>query len=104
MRALLAFDGVGIEVRGKRNHVRSSWLASRTFRRDLEAFANQLPMVRHGTILDGELVAGSFHRTMALLMGRRPFEGGLRLVVFDVPVSAGVDMRSESWEARRTRL
>jgi quercetin dioxygenase-like cupin family protein len=63
-----------------------------------------LPILRDGTVLDGELTAGSFHRTMAVLRGAWPFEPSLRLVVFDLPVFAGLDLRVEPWENRRQRL
>src|SRR3954468_17985961 len=101
VRGLITFDGDTIEVRGRRNLLRRSWLASRASRRDLDAFTDRVPAIRNSTVLDGELFAGSFHRTMALLQGRRPFETGLGLVVFDLPMFAGVDLRHDSRLAPR---
>ena len=63
-----------------------------------------MPLIRNGTVLDGELTAGSFHNTMAVLRGSWPWETSLRLVVFDLPVFAGVDLRFEPWADRRRRL
>jgi ATP-dependent DNA ligase len=57
-----------------------------------------------GSVLDGELTAGRFESTMAALRGSRRFGPELRLVVFDVPILAGVDLRLEPWQARRERL
>jgi DNA ligase-1 len=41
---------------------------------------------------------------MAALYGSKAHRGELRLVVFDIPVLAGVDLRELPWHARRERL
>ena len=41
---------------------------------------------------------------MAAIYGSKRYAEQLRLVVFDVPFLAGVDLRGEPWEARRERL
>jgi hypothetical protein len=53
-------------------------------------------MLYRGTVLDGELVAGRFHSTMAALTGSKRFRGELRLVVFDLP-------RPNRWNPRGWR-
>jgi ATP-dependent DNA ligase len=62
------------------------------------------PLLWHGTVLDGELIADRFAGTMATLYGSRRHRDRLRFVVFDVPVLAGVDLRSLPWHERRERL
>ena len=104
VRGLVAFEGEGITIRNRKGMLRERWLACHPFRRGLERLADALPIVREGTVLDGELTAGSFQRTMAVLRGAWPFEASLRLVVFDMPVFAGLDLRFEPWEDRRRRL
>jgi hypothetical protein len=98
VRALLTFGPKGIEVRGRKGLLRSFWLACRELRAALVALADRLPILREGSTVDGELWAGSFHRTMALLSGTRPFEPGLSLVVFDLPALGGVDLRRPAGE------
>ena len=95
VRGMLAFEGDNITIRNRKGMVRERWLACQPFQRGLSTFADSLPLVRNGTVLDGELTAGSFHRTMAVLRGSWPWETSLRLVVFDLPVFAGVDLRFE---------
>jgi len=41
---------------------------------------------------------------MAALFGSKAHRPDLRLVVFDVPILAGVDLRSLPWQERRERL
>jgi bifunctional non-homologous end joining protein LigD len=41
---------------------------------------------------------------MAALFGSKRHRADLRLVVFDVPILAGVDLRPLSWQQRRERL
>ena len=41
---------------------------------------------------------------MSALLGSKRHRPDLRFVVFDVPVVAGVDLRSLPWSARRERL
>ena len=102
--AMVTFDGDRLEIRGKRGQLRSSWLRCRELRRAPEALSEDLPIVRDGTVLDGEPWDGSFHRTMQLLSGNRPLERGVGMVVFDMPAFAGCDLRGESWQQRRDRL
>lgn len=85
VRGLVAFDGDRIMIRNRKGHMRERWLACQPFRHGLERLGAVLPIVRDGTVLDGELTTGSFHRTMAVLRGAWPFEASLRLVVFDLP-------------------
>ena len=59
---------------------------------------------RDGTVLDGELTTGQFRTTMAALLGSKAHRADLRLVVFDVPILAGVDLRRMPWGERRERL
>ena len=51
-----------------------------------------------------ELIADHFAGTMAALLGSNHHRGNLRFVVFDVPVLAGVDLRTLPWAERRERL
>jgi hypothetical protein len=46
VRGLLSFDSDGISIRGRKGQLRERWLACQPFRRDLEAFADTLPLVR----------------------------------------------------------
>ena len=64
VRALVTFGPEGVEVRGRKGRLRSSWLAGRELRSALERLSDTLPILSHGSTLDGELWAGSFHRTM----------------------------------------
>ena len=41
---------------------------------------------------------------MAALYGSREHAPNLRFVVFDLPVLAGVDLRTQPWQERRERL
>src|SRR5690349_251118 len=63
VRALVTFDGKRLEVRGRKGLLRRSWLACLELRRSLDALSDAVPMLREGSVLDGELWAGSFHRT-----------------------------------------
>jgi bifunctional non-homologous end joining protein LigD len=104
VRGLIVYrpDGV-LEARNRRGEVRE-WFRRGTFRDGLLSLADRLPILWRGTVLDGELTAGRFASTMAALQGSRRFAPDLRLVVFDVPILAGVDLRDEPWGARRERL
>jgi ATP-dependent DNA ligase len=95
-------DGL-IETRNRRGE-RRDWLRGDTFERGLRRLADQLTILWHGTVLDGELIAGRFAGTMAALYGSKRYRDQLRFVVFDVPVLAGVDLRPLSWQERRERL
>jgi hypothetical protein len=93
-------DG-SIEARNRRGQVRS-WFRDPAFRDGLARLARRLPILRRGTALDGELTAGRFSATMAAIYGSRGHAPNLRLVVFDVPFLAGVDLPDEPWHAQGT--
>jgi ATP-dependent DNA ligase len=78
------------------------WLRSGPLPDALRRLGRRLPILHHGTVLDGELVAGRFRGTMAALYGSR--RHALEFVVFDLPVLAGVDLRPLPWTGRRERL
>ena len=92
-----------IEARN-RGGQRRNWFCHEPFRRGVRALADRLPILWEGTVLDGELTAGRFASTMAAILGSKTHAPDLRVVVFDVPVLAGVDLRDEPWQARRERL
>ena len=103
VRALLVYGPDGIETRN-RSGIRRDWLRGDGFEGGLRRLANRLPILWHGTVLDGELTAGRFETTMAALYGSKRHRDALRFVVFDVPVLAGVDLRPLPWQERRERL
>jgi bifunctional non-homologous end joining protein LigD len=103
VRGLLVFDDGSIELRNRHGE-RRDWLRGDAFELGLRRLADLLPILWRASILDGELVAGRFHSTMAALTGSRRFRHGLRFVVFDVPLLAGVDLRGLTWSERRKRL
>ena len=80
------------------------WLRGDGFEAGLRRLASRLPILWEGTVLDGELTTGRFQTTMAALFGSKTHRPDLRLVVFDVPILAGVDLRSLPWQERRERL
>jgi hypothetical protein len=91
-----------IEARNRSGRSRD-WFRHRPFAAGVRGLAERLPILWDGTVLDGELRAGRFSWTMAAMYGSREHAPDLHYVVFDVPVLAGVDLRSEPWEARRER-
>ena len=103
VRGLLVFDGDRMELRN-RHGVRRDWLRGDDFEDGLRRLIEYLPLLQRGTVLDGELVAGRFHSTMAALTGSKRFRADLRFVIFDVPFLAGVDLRHLPWTERRERL
>jgi ATP-dependent DNA ligase len=92
-----------IETRNRRGE-RRDWLRGDAFEWGLRRLADRLPILWHGTVLDGELIAGRFAGTMAALYGSKRHRAALRFVVFDLLVLAGVDLRSLAWQDRRDRL
>jgi bifunctional non-homologous end joining protein LigD len=104
VRGLIAYlpDGT-VETRNRRGE-RRDWLRAPAFADGLRRLADRLPILWQGTVLDGELTAGEFRTTMAALYGSRNHGDRLRLVVFDLPILAGVDLRGEPWRERRARL
>ncbi len=80
------------------------WLRHPSFSAGIRRLAERLPIVWRGTVLDGELNTGRFRTTLAAATGSPRFGPQLRLVVFDVPVLAGVDLRPLPWQERRERL
>jgi ATP-dependent DNA ligase len=104
VRGLVVYQpGGSIETRNRRGE-RRDWLRGVAFEGGLRRLANRLPILWHGTVLDGELIAGRFAGTMAALYGSKRHRDRLRFVAFDVPVLAGVDLRSLVWQERRERL
>jgi bifunctional non-homologous end joining protein LigD len=104
VRGLVIYQPDGsIETRNRRGE-RRDWLRGDAFESGLRRLATRLPILWAGTVLDGELIAGRFVGTMAALYGSKRHRDRLRFVVFDVPVLAGVDLRSVSWQDRRERL
>lgn len=81
------------------------WSTSRcVLEASLRQLRNRLPILWHGTVLDGELVAGRFTGTMSALLGSKEHGERLRYVVFGVPVLVGVDLRRLPSQERRERL
>jgi ATP-dependent DNA ligase len=104
VRGLIVYRPDGrVEARNRLGRSRD-WFRHPPFSHGIRALAERLPILWEGTVVDGELTAGRFAWTMAAIYGSREHEPNLRFVVFDVPVLAGVDPRSEPWEARRDRL
>lgn len=103
VRGLLVFDSDRLELRNRQG-VRRDWLRGDEFEGGLRRLGEGLPILFRGTVLDGELVAGRFHSTMAALTGSRRFRDQLRFVVFDLPFLAGIDLRHLAWSERRERL
>jgi hypothetical protein len=52
-----------------------------------------LPILHEGSVPDGELIAGRFRDTMAAMHGSSWYQNALELVVVDVPILAGADLR-----------
>lgn len=100
---MVAFDDGAIETRNRRGE-RRDWLRGDAFEAGLRRLANRLPILWHGTVLDGELTAGRFAVTMAALIGSKAHRADLRFVAFDVPILAGIDLRAMPWQERRDRL
>jgi len=90
VRGLVVYQPDGsIETRNRRGE-RRDWLRGDGFEGGLRKLANRLPILWHGTVLDGELIADQFAGTMAALYGSKAHRASLKFVVFDVPVLAGV--------------
>lgn len=100
VRALVTIEGIEVGATTRLGNSRSLGLLRVAFRHLAEA----VPMLKAGTVIDGELVAGSWGETMHLLGKAGRNEKGLRFVAFDLPVLAGVDLRSQTWEYRRAAL
>ena len=103
VRGLVVFGPDGLETR-HRHGVRRGWLRGDAFEAGLRRLADRLPILWDGTILDGELTTGRFATTMSALLGSKRHRADLRIVVCDVPILAGVDLRRLPWQARRDRL
>jgi bifunctional non-homologous end joining protein LigD len=104
VRGLVIYQPDGsIETRNRRGE-RRDWLRRDGFEAGLRRLANRLPILWHGTVLDGELIADRFAGTMAALYGSKRHRDRLRFVAFDVPVLAGIDFRQLPWHERRERL
>ena len=97
VRGLVTFDeGARLAMRNRRGEPRQ-WLRGQPLEGSLRRLGNRLPILWHGTVLDGELVVDRFSGTMSALLGSRQHGERLRYVVFDVPVLAGVDLRALPW-------
>ena len=104
VRGLVVYQpGGSLETRNRHGQ-RRDWLRGDDFEAGLRRLANRLPILWHGTVLDGELIAERFAGTMAALYGSKQHRERLRFVAFDVPVLAGVDLRALRWHERRERL
>jgi ATP-dependent DNA ligase len=103
VRGLVVYSDGVLEMRNRRGE-RRDWLRHDDFERGLRRLAAKLPILWDGTALDGELTTGRFATTMSALLGSKRYRPDLRLVVFDVPVLAGVDLRPLPWHERRDRL
>jgi bifunctional non-homologous end joining protein LigD len=103
VRGLVVSDGRRIETRNRQGVARD-WLRGDAFEAGLRRLADRLPILWHGTVLDGELTAGQFAGTMAALHGSKRFRPHLRYFAFDVPFLAGADLRRMQWQDRRDRL
>jgi ATP-dependent DNA ligase len=101
VRGLVTFaPGRLVETRN-RHGVRRDWLRGDAFEAGLRPIGDQLPLLWHGTVLDGELTTGRFATTMSALLGSKRHRSDLRFVAFDVPILAGVDLRRLPWQERR---
>jgi len=76
---------------------------SEAFEAGLRRLADRPPNLWEGTVLDGELTAGRFEGTSRRCSGRSVATVAA-VVVFDVPVLLGTDLRSLAWHERRERL
>ena len=103
VRGLIVFDHGTIGTRNRQGR-RRDWLRGDAFEIGLRRLAAKLPILWDGTVLDGELTTGRFATTMAALIGSKAHRADLRFVQFDLPVLAGVDLRSMPWQDRRDRL
>lgn len=79
-------------------------LRHESFAIGVRRLAERLPILWRGSVLDGELTTGRFRTTLAAATGSAKHGPALRLVVFDVPILAGVDLRQLTWYERRERL
>jgi bifunctional non-homologous end joining protein LigD len=104
VRGLVVYGPDGLLETRNRNGIRRDWLRGDAFETGLRRLADRLPILWDGTVLDGELTTGCFQTTMAALFGSKRHRADLRLVVFDVPILAGVDLRPLPWQERRERL
>ena len=104
IRCLVAYlPDETIETRNRQGE-RRDWLRHPAFAAGVRRLADALPILHRGTVLDGELTTGRFRTTLAAAGGSPRFGPDLRLVVFDLPVLAGVDLRPLPWQERRERL
>jgi bifunctional non-homologous end joining protein LigD len=104
IRCLVAYlPDETIETRNRQGE-RRDWLRHPSFAAGVRRLADRLPVLWRGTVLDGELTTGRFRTTLAAATGSPRFGPELRLVVFDVPILAGVDLRPLPWQERRERL
>jgi ATP-dependent DNA ligase len=100
IRALVTIKGNEVSAVSRNGLPRSLGLLRAKFQRLAEA----VPMLKAGTVFDGELVAASWGETMHLLGKAGQREEGLTFVAFDLPVLAGASLRGETWEKRRAAL
>jgi len=104
IRCLVAYLPIEtLETRNRHDEPRD-WLRHAAFAAGVRRLADRLPILWRGTVLDGELTTRRFRTTLAAATGSPRFGPQLRLVVFDVPILAGVDLRRLPWQERRARL
>jgi bifunctional non-homologous end joining protein LigD len=104
IRALIAIEGERVTVLNRYGENKGRAANITSVESALRALIAAVPMLKAGTILDGELVAGTWNETMHLLGSAGKGSTGLRFVAFDLPFLAGTDLRSQPWEARRKAL
>lgn len=107
IRALAAFDELGLEIRNRHGENKGRLANAPHIEEALLAWAEANPANWNGTVLDGELVADTWNATMHLLgsAGKKDGqEGGLKFIVFDMPYWSGVDLRNTTFAFRRATL
>jgi ATP-dependent DNA ligase len=103
VRGVVTLDAGHLGVRNREGEPRQC-LRGQRLEGALRRLATTLPILWHGAVLDGELIAYRFVGTMSGLYGSRRQGDPLRYLVFGVPVLASVDLRPLPWSQRRERL
>lgn len=74
-RGLIGFDHGTVSTHNRRGE-RRSWLRGQPLDRALRRLGQRVPLLHHGTVLDGELVGDGFRGTMPAVMDPRPTASG----------------------------